>query len=81
MIYYGNKEVRPTEATVSWYKDSSTTAITSGVSDGILTISDKTVLSPTGSKLVSYTVKVNYSPEGTGATLHAEGKITFSLIE
>ena len=81
VIYYGNKEVRPTEATVSWYKDSSTTAITSGVSGGILTVSDKTVLSPTGSKLVSYTVKVNYSPEGTGATLHAEGKITFSLIE
>ena len=81
VIYYGNKEVQPTEATVNWYKDSSTTAITSGVSGGILTVNDKTVLSPTGSKLVSYTVKVNYSPEGTGATLHAEGKITFSLIE
>lgn len=82
VIYYGNTQITASNSIVKWYKDNSTTAITSGANaNGTLTIADKSVLSPTGAKLVSYTCKVTYSPEGTGATLHAEGKITFSLIE
>ena len=82
VIYYGNTQITASNSIVKWYKDNSATAITSGANaNGTLTISDKSVLSPTGAKLVSYTCKVTYSPEGTGATLHAEGKITFSLIE
>lgn len=82
VIYYGNSQITANNSIVKWYQDNSTTAITSGANaNGTLTISNKSVLSPTGAKLVSYTCKVTYSPEGTGATLHAEGKITFSLIE
>lgn len=82
VIYYGNAQVTASNSIVKWYKDNSTTAISSGANaDGTLTVTDKSILSPTGAKLVSYTCKVTYSPEGTGATLHAEGKITFSLIE
>ena len=80
VIYYGNQQITPTNSIVKWYKDNSTTAIGSGVTNGVLTVNSN-VLAPNGNKLVSYTVKVTYSPEGTGATLHAEGKITFSLIE
>ena len=80
VIYYGNQQVTPTNSIVKWYKDNSTTAIESGITNGVLTVNSN-VLTPSGNKLVSYTVKVTYSPEGTGATLHAEGKITFSLIE
>ena len=80
VIYYGNQQITPTNSIVKWYKDNSTTAIESGVTNGVLTVSSN-VLTPSGNKLVSYTVKITYSPEGTGVTLHAEGKITFSLIE
>lgn len=80
VIYYGNQQITPSNSIVKWYQDNSATAISSGVTNGILTVGSN-VLAPGGNKLVSYTVKVTYSPEGTGATLHAEGKITFSLIE
>lgn len=83
VIYYAGKSVSNTDSKVkiTWKRkegSSAATAITSGVTNGVLTLA----ASPVSSSIpvVTYIVHVDYTDADTGAALSAEGQITYSLV-
>lgn len=85
VIYYGGQLLTvPTNGlTVTWQKkegSGSVANITSGISNGVLTVSS-IPFTPNDTTLITYIVSVDYTEPSSGTPLNAKGQITFGLIQ